>query len=384
MEGSVRKRGNTWYYSFEGAKVDGKRQRIERVGGKTKTEALTALRKAISDYENGDQIDLSNISVADYFDYWYKDYVVRNLRPNTQSNYENVIDKHINPKIGKYKLKSMGPAKLQQLVDSLPNSRDKPLAKHTVHIIISVLRTAFKKAVYPYELIKNDPMRYVEAPRMENNNLGNKKIKIVTIEQYQEILNFFLPGSPARLPFIIAFHTGLRRGEVLGLTWADVSFSDKTVSINKQLIEVRGQGIQLAPLKSPSSYRTISIDDTLIKALKKIKVQQSEDKLRHGRFYFDSNFITRKENGEPYTPNSIKHLVAEIKNKRNIDFNFHILRHTHATMLLEDGVPPKTVQERLGHSNISMTLNTYAHVTKKMQTEATDIFHARIQRENIT
>ena len=106
MEGSVRKRGKKWYYSFEGAKINGKRIRYERVGGNTKAAALESLRKALNEYERSGIIeDMTDMSVQDYFDYWYEDYVMRNLKYNTQMNYRNVIDLHILPYIGKYSLK---------------------------------------------------------------------------------------------------------------------------------------------------------------------------------------------------------------------------------------------------------------------------------------
>ncbi|MDG4868726.1 N-terminal phage integrase SAM-like domain-containing protein, partial [Guyparkeria sp. 1SP6A2] len=147
MEGHVRKRGSKWYYSFEAASVEGKRKRIERVGGNTKAEAYEAMREAMKQYENGDVIKLSNISVADYFDYWFTNHVERKLKYNTQKNYRNIIDKYIKPGLGKYKLKSAGPEMLQEFVDSLPtfNGTDKKLAKHSVEIIITVLGGAFKK-----------------------------------------------------------------------------------------------------------------------------------------------------------------------------------------------------------------------------------------------
>lgn len=186
MEGSVRKRGSKWYYSFEAASIGGKRKRIERVGGNTKTEALAKMREAMKLYENGDTIDLTNISVADYFDYWFKDYVERKLKYNTQKNYRNIIDKYIKPGIGKYKLKSIGPDKLQKFVDSLPdfNQNGTRLAKHTVEIIITVIGGGLKRAVFPYKLIKENPMQYCDPPTYDESNKKTRKdLGIITIEQ---------------------------------------------------------------------------------------------------------------------------------------------------------------------------------------------------------
>ena len=105
MTGSVRKRGDKWYYSFEAARVDGKR--IERVGGRTKKETEAALRKALEDYENGEQLQKTNISVSDYMDLWFDAYVLLNCRYNTQRSYRLIIDKHIKPSLGILKLTSL-------------------------------------------------------------------------------------------------------------------------------------------------------------------------------------------------------------------------------------------------------------------------------------
>ena len=108
MQGSVRKKGKSWYYRIDLAYISGDRKQIERYAGKTKDEALQTLRDAIKEYEtSGDVMALSDISVTDYFNFWFDKYVMVNLKKNTQSNYRNILDKHIFPSIGMYKLKAM-------------------------------------------------------------------------------------------------------------------------------------------------------------------------------------------------------------------------------------------------------------------------------------
>lgn len=106
---------------------------------------------------------------------------------------------------------------------------------------------------------------------------------------------------------------------------------------------------------------------------------QLENRMKYGKWYHDSNAVCTKENGEPVTPNSIKWSASKIKKDLNIAFNFHSLRHTHATMLLEDDVKPKIVQERLGHSRISTTMDKYVHVTKKAKKDTVDIFERMLK-----
>lgn len=377
MQGYIRKRGNMWYYTIETAKIDGKRNRIERSGGRTKEEALKAMRNAIQEYEkNGDIVNLSNISVYDYFEYWFDNYVMLNLKYNTQINYRNIIDKHIKPIIGTYKLKAVKPAALQGLI----NTKFKEgLSKKTIDIIATVLKGGFKKAVYPYQLIKENPMIYVEIPKFDQYNKNTKEdLKIITIEDFKKLLEEVKPENSFYIPMMIAFHTGLRRAEVCGLTWDHINFEDKTLKV-EQIMVMKEKEYMLGTPKTQSSYRTIPLGDTIINILKKHNLKQKENKLFYGQHYTETNFVCTKENGEPVTPNSIKWSARHISQKTKIPFNFHSFRHTHATMLLENGAKPKSVQGRLGHSRISTTLDTYSHLTKKLKKEAVDIFEKMLE-----
>lgn len=407
MQGSVRQRYGHWYYSFDVGKEKGQRRRIERFGGNTRGEAETALRKAISEYENGGvPVNLSDMSVNDYFDYWYQNYVLKNLKKNTQVNYLNVINKYIDPAIGKYQLKSVGPAALQKMMNDLG---DTSLAKHSVEIILTVLRKGFKMAVFPYQLIKENPGNYVEMPKYDQH-VGKTRsdLRIITMKQYQQILAVTPFSNPFNVPLQIGFGTGMRRGEVCGLEWDAVDLENATIDIHQAMLQFskkkrqedqkrgssvkpsynadgkarRGKvGFEIGPLKTGASYRKILIGQSLVDLLKKKRKDQMAQKLRYGKFYHDSNFVCTKENGDPMTPNSIKYHADKIQRDLGFPFDFHSLRHTHATMLLENGANIKEIQARLGHSRISTTLDTYSHVTKKMSTETVDIFEKMMHHE---
>ncbi len=126
--------------------------------------------------------------------------------------------------------------------------------------------------------------------------------------------------------------------------------------------------------KTSASYREIKIGSTLINILKNQKSRQRLNKLAYGEFYTRSNIVCTKENRVCVTPSSCKYSGSKLREVLKIDFNFHSLRHTHATLLLESGAKPKDIQARLGHSRISITLDTYSHLTEKMQNETVDIF----------
>lgn len=380
MEGSVRRKGSKWYYSFEGPKINGKRKRYERVGGDTKQKALDALRKALNEFEEaGNIFDPTEASVHDYFNFWYEDYVVRNLKYNTQENYRHTMELHILPYIGKYKLKAITPANLQRILDS---EFEKGFAKSTVQIIKTVLNTAFKHAVYPYQFIKQSPTQYIKVPKYDVR-VGKTRdsLKIFSLEDFKKMNEHVVQASDFYIPMHIAFHTGMRRGEVCGLTWDDISFEDETIKIEKIMIMKRGTKYSIDTPKTQSSYRTISIGQTLINILKKHKLKQSENRLFYGKQYHESNFVCTKPNGNPITPSIIKWHCERIRTETDIDFTFHSFRHTHATMLLENGAKMKDVKDRLGHSRISTTMDIYSHITKKSKRETVAIFENYLQNE---
>ena len=372
MKGSVRKRGSTWSYYFDLGIIDGKRKRKEKGGFRTKADAEKNLRKAMKEYEEEGQIfTASNISFSDYLDYWLENYVKVNCKSNTINYYSQSIKNHIKPYFKNNLLKQIKPGQLQEFLNK---KMINGMSKSSVSNFYAVLSGAFKYAVYPLGYIKENPMTYVSMPKYNNERpKENDDLKIITLEQFNKIIERFPEGSNFYIPLQIAFNTGLRGGEVCALQWDNIDLENKTLTVEHTLI-YKGKGIcELGSPKTKSSYRTISIGNTLVNILKKHRIWQKKNKLEYGEYYKDSNYVCTKENGEQITTNSLKYLSRVVNYELKIDFNFHSLRHTHATMLLENGANPKDIQKRLGHSKISTTLDTYSHVTKKMENETVDI-----------
>lgn len=369
MQGSVRKKGNRWYYSFEIGSVDGKRKRVERSGGNTKKEALEALRRAILEFETDGQVfAVSDISVSDYFDYWYANYVLINCKLNTQKCYERLINNHIKPALGNYKLKQLTTEKLQMFINLKYRNG---FSKSYLSGLAGILNLAFKMALYPYKLLKNNPMIYVILPQY---NAPKKKNVTITLADFNRIIERFPYGNHFHMPLQIAFATGMRASEVTGLTWDDINLKDKTISVNKILIQDRNKDWIFSTPKTKSSIRVITIGDSLVNLLKNWYNTQSENKIKYGLYYTNNEFVCTKEDGSFLTPDSLKYISKIVNYELMIRFNFHSLRHTHATMLLENGAHIKAIQTRLGHSRISTTLDVYSHVTEKMNTATVDIF----------
>lgn len=378
MQGGVRKKGDNWYYYFELAKVNGKRRKIERKGGHTKKEAQAALRKAITEYENaGGLQEGSDMSFSDYLDFWYINYVQVQCKKTTAILYERYIRQHLKPVLGLYKLKSLNPSILQ---DYLNKKSISGFSKNTVSSFFGILSGSLKYAVHPMQYIKENPMQYVKMPRYDVlHKKDDTDLKIISLEEFNSIIERFPIGSSFYMPLQIAFHTGLRASEVTALQWEDIDFDNDTLEVNKILIKIGPEWTFGTP-KTQSSHRIVTFGATLRKILLAHKKHQNEMKLKYGPWYKHSNFICTKENGETVTTESLKYLSRVVNYELKINFNFHSLRHTHATMLISNGANMKDVQKRLGHSKLSTTMDTYVHITQKMKSESVDIFEKVIHR----
>ncbi|MBQ1994262.1 MAG: site-specific integrase [Lachnospiraceae bacterium] len=419
---STRKRGEKWYYSFEVASVDGKRKRIERVGGKTKKEALEKGIEALNEYNNsGQHFEPTLVSVADFLDYYMDNYSKLNNAYNTQLRNISSIENHLKPALGVYRLSQLGTATIQSFVnDKLVAG----LAKSSVENIISPLSQAYEFAI-KLDYVKNNPCKNITYSKcIKKPNCR----QIISVEQYNRIISEIERFQHFKLAIMIGWYGGLRISECFGLTWDDIDFENKTISINKQIIkrnngndirrsykskkktEERSSWYFAAP-KTKESTRTILVSDILISELKKYKKKQLENKLYYGEYYIElylreetdekgqiiyrlipaektipvslpaANMIFRKENGDFISTDSFKYPSRIIHHKLNIpEFDYHSLRHTHATMLIESGASPKSVQKRLGHSTIATTYDRYVHDTDKMQQDTVELFDEAMKK----
>lgn len=387
---NVRKRGDKWEYRFEAAKIDGKRKHISKSGFRTKKEAIEAGTLALADYKKtGIKHKDTELSVHDYMKYWYDQYVLLNTKPNTQRAYKNHINNHINKQLGHYKLKSLTAATLQEFVNGL---KAKGLSKNTVTGIYTTIQYALDYAVEPCNYIQSNPCSFVKFPRFEKTPT---KIQVLTLDEIK-IIEERLKGTRYYIMMMLGFHCGLRAAEATGLTWNDIDFENKTIKIDKQLIGAKkGNRWSFGSPKTSNSNRVISFGNTLLLALKNERDKQLANRKRYDGFYKDYiiqnetiietnellvgkhkpvDFVCRDEDGTFNNSETFRYATKIINREFDIKFNYHALRHTHATLLIENKAPVKYVSERLGHSNVAVTMNTYTHSTDNMVNETVDIF----------
>lgn len=391
----TRKRGSTWEWSFEGAKIDGKRNPISKGGYRTKAEALTAGTQAKAEYDNaGRAFTPSAVSVSDYLDYWYENYVVTNLVYNTQIDYARKIKTHIKPALGIYRLNSLEPDVIQKWIDGM---KRRGYTKNMVKNTLSCLAGALNYAVYPCKYIKYNPCDYVKVPRIAQNPDRKEHTEYICNQKdFCEIINRFGPGSTFYIPLMTGYYCGTRIGESYGFDLLeDVNFETHTITIQHQLSNEGGKWYYRPP--KYTSIRTIKMIPEYEKALRQEIHERKKNMLRYGEYFMKSYLmkdglifqapaniqvagkeimpISVKENGDLLTPWSFKYCSKIIHEELgNPLFHSHCLRHTHGTILAENGAQPKTVMERLGHKNIQTTMDRYVFNTEKMQDDAVTIF----------
>lgn len=405
-KGKFDQKGNekkpNYEYRFEMAKVNGKRKHASKSGFRTEKEAYAAGTKALAEYLNAGTFHKpSDISVADYLDQWLEQYVNMNLRPNSQSTYKGIVNNHIKPAVGHFKLQHLTASALQDFVN---DQKKKGFSKQHVDLILSTFKGALNYAIEPLQLISSNPMMFVKAPKMSRK--PRKRI-ILQMDDWNRIIERFPYGSKHHIPLMIGFHTGLRIGEVFGLTWNDIDLKAGTITVNKQQIRFKpNEKVKnrwcFAPAKSAASNRTVKIGKTLIDVLKKHQLQQKQNRLSCGEYYVkyetkhiqddmydliqsqsgNVDLVCTSDDGTWMNPETFRYCSKVIQKELLIRFEFHALRHTHATMLAENGVNPKNLQARLGHEKIETTLQTYIHDTKQMQDETVDIFERIVGGQN--
>lgn len=394
----TRKRGKTWEWSFEGAKVDGKRQSISKGGYRTKAEAIEAGTQAKAEYDNAGRVFTpSEISLSDYLKYWLENYVKVECRPNTYTAYEGVIRIHLIPYIGKYRLSSVAPDILQEHLNKL---YAKGLSKNYLKDICGVLSGALRYAVHPLGYIKENPMQFVRLPRCTHEKSDTNR-HVITKEQFGEILQRFPQGTQYYILFMICYYTGLRIAECTGLTWSRIDLKENTITVDRILTK-NNKIWYLSEPKTQSSNRTIKIGNALSNTLRIHRKWQLENRIRYGEYYknyyiksdrsiygLDSNvkyqsvddnleFVCTQENGTLVNPDLSRYASRIVNYDLGIQFNFHSLRHTHATILIENGANIKDVQKRLGHAQLRTTMDTYVHDTDEMQNQSVDIFEKAV------
>ena len=364
-EGSIRKRSSDG--RWEGRYVAGHHPDTgkpihKNVLGKTQAEVKEKLKRSIEESKGLDIVKAGQYTFGQWMDVWFENYAELQVRPSSHQTYKGYIKNHIKPNIGDIPPNKLTTLDLQKLYKKLltegridrieSKNQPKGLSAKTVRNINQIISSALNLAK-EQKLICSNPADACALPKVEH-----REMKTLTAEQLDA---FFREAKATGVyeMYYIELATGLRRGELLGLKWDDIDMKNGVFRVQRQVARINGEIVE-APLKTKNSYRNVSIGPDAIEVLEAQKEKVG-----------DSGYVFPPPNGGPISPDSVLNMLHRVLERAGLPkMRFHDLRHSFATLALQNGVDIKTVSGMLGHFSAGFTLDTYAHVTTAAQKEA--------------
>jgi integrase len=351
-EGTIFQRADgRWCAQLDLGWQAGKRRR-KYIYGDTAREVGDALLKARTDKSQGIPVTCGRQTVAQFLQCWLEESVIPSVRPLTHEQYRQHIKLYLSPLLGQYQLAKLAPQHVRAFIN---RKLADGLSSRTVQLSVILLRRALGQAVKD-GLLGRNVATLVEAPRWER-----PEVKPWTPDEASLFLNA-IRNERLEAAYHDAISLGLRRGEILGLRWSDIDLEGKTLTIAQALARVGGK-LQFIEPKSRQSRRTIPLHDGLVGILRKHRRLQLEARLAAGSRWHDSGLVFTSGIGTPLEPRALNEDFERITDKAELrNVRLHDLRHACASFLLAQGVHPRVVMELLGHSQISLTMETYSHV----------------------
>lgn len=377
MKGYVYKRGNTYTYIVDVGKnkENGKRKQKSKGGFLRKKDAEAALRKILYEVDQNRYVEPSNEIFSSYIEHWFSSHYQKRVKETTISSRMYMMRKHLireNP----FSDKPISKVTTED-IDELYNIKiDQGYSTSTIRKIHQMLNKAFKQAAI-WKRIATNPVINADPPSVKTEEMK--------IWSFNEINKFLAKCINTRhyITFLLAIYTGMRRGEILGLKWSDIDFDKKVIRVERQLAYIPKNKYILTTLKTKKSRRIIPISDNIVAALRTHKEQQQLWQSRLGKSYKDFDLVICKETGMPENPRNVLTDLKEAIESANVtSIRFHDIRHTHASILISEGVDIVKVSARLGHSNPKITYGIYAHLIPNDHNDVADIFHNAISRHN--
>ena len=366
MPGSIVKRGkNSWSVILDLGRdpVTGKRRQFWRSVKGPKRDAETLLVHLLHQRDTGIDVPPGKMTVGDYLKRWLRDYAEPNTAPKTVQRYEEVVRLHLAPALGALPLTKLRPLHIQEAYGKI---LAKGLSARTVLHCHRVLREALQQAVR-WQLVTRNAADAVVPPRPQRH-----ETRALGPDQVAAILT---AASSTRHGTLIelAVMTGLRKGELLGLRWDDLDLDAGTLYVRQTCQWLPRRGFTFRAPKTAGSRRSVAIAADTVRVLRRHRAKQAEERLALGAAYNDQNLVFTTPLGTPIDPSNLRRAWELVVEQAGIGHvRFHDLRHAHATLLLREGVHPKVVSERLGHSGVGITLDTYSHVLPNLQADAAE------------
>ena len=342
--------------------------------GKTRKEAQDKLRAALRSLDAGLDLLDERRTVAQLLETWLEDVVRENLRPKTYRSYEQIVRLHLLPTLGRHRLARLTPQHVQSM---LAEKTRAGLSSRTVQYIRAVLRQALARAL-KWGWVSRNVAALADPPKVERT-----PVQPLTVEQAASFLRA-TRDHPLGPLFAVAVATGLRQGELFGLRWEDVDLDEGVLRVRHAMQRIDGTP-RFVPPKSERSRRTIALPAVAVGALESQRERQDEQRLAAGERWQEWGLVFTSSVGTPLEPSNVSgRLHRQLAAAGLPRQRFHDLRHCFATAMLTEGIGARSVMEMLGHSQISLTLNTYAHVMPETLRDAAATLDAAFERQGGT
>jgi integrase len=358
--------------------LTGKRKEKSQKRFSSKKEA----QKAAQDFENDlrDGFSEENISLKDYIFYCIDSHNKTKIVENTYENKMQQIKMHILPFFQNIKLQDVKPMLYQQFIDEFAekkNPQGKPYSRSTIENSHWILHSVFERAKAEKK-IKENP---ASIATLKGRQRSAEELEYIPSHYLNDLL---IAASRDRYEYYAFFYimceTGMRKGEAAGLTWDDIDLENNKIDINKGMDT---QKLKFIKTKTKSSIRVVDVPQRVIDVLKKLRKRQVENRLAWGEKYdTEMNLVFCRPDGEPYPKSTLFNCWQRYQRQTGIHksiedgkpkyFSIHAIRHSHAVICLENDIDFKTLQDRLGHGDYDVTMNTYAHVSSKMKKKSLD------------
>ena len=375
MAGSIEKRGKNSYRLTvsEGFDLDGKPMIHRKTVHGTKKDAEVELAKFVTEVQNGLVIDGKSLKFSEFTEIWKRDYGSKELAPSTYKRYCRMLETRLLPYFGHFYINKIKPTDIMKFYDLLEKDTQlvrkkgnngsktkKPLSGKTILEHHRLLRAMLHKAVY-WQLIVTNPAERVQPPKArkpKRRSYDDEQTKIL-LENLELLPN---EDTKYKVAIILTVFTGVRLGELMGLEWTDVDFKNGIISINRSSQYLSDMGVFTKVPKTESSIREIAIPEFIIFLLEEYKLWYEEQKSIYGELWMNSDRLFVQVDGKPMHPSTISKWFVKYVGQIGLPvINFHGLRHTNASLLVAQNIDIAVISARLGHAQISTTLDFYVH-----------------------
>ena len=375
MAGSIEKRGKNSYRLTvsEGFDLNGKPMIHRKTVHGTKKDAEVELAKFVTEVQNGLVIDGKSLKFSEFTEIWKRDYGSKELAPSTYKRYCRMLETRLLPYFGHFYINKIKPTDIMKFYDLLEKDTQlvrkkgnngsktkKPLSGKTILEHHRLLRAMLHRAVY-WQLIVSNPAERVQPPKAKKpkrRSYDDEQTKIL-LENLEKLT---VEDTKYKVAIILTIFTGVRLGELMGLEWQDVDFRNGIISINRSSQYLSDMGVFTKVPKTESSIREIAIPEFIISLLEEYKLWYEDQKSLYGELWTNSDRLFVQADGKPMHPSSISKWFVKYVGTIGLPvINFHGLRHTNASLLVAQNIDIAVISARLGHAQISTTLDFYVH-----------------------